>query len=90
MSAKQTAVAHSRSLWNCALAPGWTVQEVEILKIALMKFGIGRWKAIERSECLPTKNISQMYLQTQRLVGQQSLAEFMGLHVDLEQVWLRN
>ena len=31
-----------------------------------------------------------MYLQTQRLVGQQSLAEFMGLHLDLEQIWLKN
>ena len=45
------------SLWNYALSPGWTRQEVEILKIALMKFGVGRWKAIENSECLPTKTI---------------------------------
>lgn len=81
---------HSKSLWNYALSPGWTKQEVEILKIALMKFGVGRWKNIEKSECLPTKTIAQMYLQAQRLVGQQSLAEFMGLHIDLEQIWLKN
>ncbi|CDW87157.1 glycoside hydrolase family 16 [Stylonychia lemnae] len=31
-----------------------------------------------------------MYLQTQRLVGQQSLAEFMGLHLDLEQIFIKN
>ena len=31
-----------------------------------------------------------MYMQTQRLVGQQSLAEFMGLHLDLQKVWERN
>lgn len=55
-----------------------------------MKFGVGRWRAIEKSECLSTKTIGQMYLQAQRLVGQQSLAEFMGLHLDLEQIWLKN
>ena len=27
-----------------------------------------------------------MYLQTQRLLGQQSLAGFMGLHLDLERI----
>ena len=53
----------SLSLWNYALSPGWSRQEVEILKIAMMKFGVGRWKAIETSECLPTKTIAQMYLQ---------------------------
>jgi len=60
------------------------------LKIALMKFGVGKWKAIEDSGCLPTKTIGQMYLQAQRLLGQQSLAEFMGLHLDLEKIWLSN
>lgn len=31
-----------------------------------------------------------MYMQTQRLLGQQSLAEFMGLHLDLERIYARN
>ena len=31
-----------------------------------------------------------MNLQTQRLLGQQSLAEFMGLHVNLDQVFVAN
>ena len=55
-------IGSSRSLWNFALSPGWTPQEVEILKIALMKHGIGKWSKIVESDCLPTKNISQMYL----------------------------
>ena len=29
-------------------------------------------------------------MQTQRIIGQQSLAEFMGLHIDLEKVWEKN
>lgn len=29
-------------------------------------------------------------MQTQRLVGQQSLGEFMGLHIDLERVFADN
>lgn len=43
-----------------------------------------------RSNCLPGKSIGQIYMQTQRLIGQQSLGEFMGLSVDLEKVFLDN
>lgn len=57
-------VGQSRSLWNFALSPGWEPKEAEILKIALMKFGVGRWVKIAKSECLPTKTIGQMYIQT--------------------------
>ena len=45
-----------------------------ILKLALMKFGVGKWKEIVESECLPGKLIQQLNGQTQRLMGQQSLA----------------
>ena len=79
-------MAESKSLHNYTLSPGWTEEEVQTLSIALMKFGIGKWKKIQASGCLPSKTISQMNLQTQRLLGQQSLAEFMGLHVNLEHV----
>lgn len=80
----------STSLWNYTLSPGWTLEEVEVLKIALIKYGIGRWSRIKEVNCLPGKTIVQMNLQTQRLIGQQSLAEFMGLHVNLEQIFLDN
>jgi hypothetical protein len=83
-------ISDSKSLWNYTLSPGWTIEEVEVLKIALMKYGIGKWKRIQRSNCLPGKTIAQMNLQTQRLLGQQSLAEFMGLNVDLEKVFQDN
>eukprot|EP00347_Sterkiella_histriomuscorum_P015500 403356794 len=83
-------MADSKSLHNYTLSPGWTREEVDILKIALMKFGIGKWKKIQKSGCLPSKTISQMNLQTQRLLGQQSLAEFMGLHVYLDRVFRDN
>eukprot|EP00347_Sterkiella_histriomuscorum_P017240 403350146 len=83
-------VAESKSLWNYALSPGWTPQEVDVLKIALMKFGIGKWTIIDKSGILPTKTIQQCYLQTQRILGQQSLAEFMGLHVDIDKIALDN
>ena len=80
----------STSLWNYTLNPCWTLEEVEVLKIALIKYGIGRWSRIKEVNCLPGKTIVQMNLQTQRLLGQQSLAEFMGLHVNLEQIFLDN
>jgi hypothetical protein len=77
---------HSQSLKNGTLAPGWRTDEVEVLKVALMKYGIGRWKKIMNSECLPGKTPSQLSSQTQRLLGQQSLAEYMHLHLDIDKV----
>jgi len=64
----------SRSLWNYTLSPGWTLQETETLRLALLKFGVGRWKHILDSKCLPGKTNAQINLQTQRMLGQQSLA----------------
>ncbi|KAJ1661727.1 hypothetical protein IW140_006323 [Coemansia sp. RSA 1813] len=76
----------SASLWNCTLSPGWTQEEVQILRQALLRFGIGNWMKIIESECLPGKTIAQMNLQTQRMLGQQSTAEFNGLHIDALQI----
>ncbi len=44
------------------------------LKLALEKFGIGRWVQIVDSGVLPGKLIQQLNGQTQRLLGQQSIA----------------
>jgi hypothetical protein len=54
--------------------PGWTREESDILRKALMKFGIGNWKEVIESGCLPGKTNAQMNLQLQRLLGQQSTA----------------
>jgi hypothetical protein len=80
----------SRSLWNYTLSPGWRDEEVRVLKLLLQKFGIGKWKKIQNSGCLPGKQIGQIYMQTQRLVGQQSLGEFIGLRLDLQKVFRDN
>lgn len=64
----------SASLWNCTLSPGWSREEADILRNALMKFGVGNWKDIVESGCLPGKNPAQLNLQTQRMLGQQSTA----------------
>ena len=40
-------VADSKSLSNLSLSPGWSYEEGMILKIALQKFGIGKWRKIE-------------------------------------------
>lgn len=83
-------VGDSVSLWNYTLSPGWSNEEVEVLKVLLIKYGIGRWRKIEQSQCLPGKSISQLIIQTQKLLGQQSLAEFIGLRIDLEKVFHDN
>ena len=80
----------SESLWNYTLSPGWSRGEVEVLKLALQKFGIGKWSKIIRSQCLPGKSIGQIYLQTQRIMGQQSLGDFMGLRADIEKIFIDN
>ena len=80
----------SESLWNYTLSPGWSRGEVEVLKLALQKFGIGKWSKIIRSQCLPGKSIGQIYLQTQRIMGQQSLGDFMGLQADIEKIFIDN
>ncbi|KAG2176836.1 hypothetical protein INT44_007500 [Umbelopsis vinacea] len=80
----------SASLWNCTLSPGWTEEESETLRKALMLFGIGNWAKIIESDCLPGKTNAQMNLQLQRLLGQQSTAEFAGLHIDPKVIGARN
>ncbi|OUM61143.1 hypothetical protein PIROE2DRAFT_12941, partial [Piromyces sp. E2] len=72
----------STSLWNCTLSPGWTQEESDILRDALIYYGIGNWKDIIEHGCLPDKTNAQMNLQLQRMLGQQSTAEFQNLHID--------
>lgn len=67
-------IGDAASLWNFSPSPGWTKDEVLVLKAALAKFGIGRWVQIMDSGLLPGKLIQQLNGQTQRLLGQQSLA----------------
>src|SRR5262249_7308776 len=55
-------------------SPGWTEEEVEVLRNALLKFGVGNWAKIIESQCLAGKTVAQMNLQTQRMLGQQSTA----------------
>ena len=80
----------SKSLWNFSLSPGWTKKEVEVFGAALIKYGIGSWKKIIDHRCLPGKTVAQLYNQSQRLLGQQSLAEWQGLSVDIPAIFARN
>lgn len=80
----------SKSLWNFSLSPGWTKKEVEVFEAALTKYGIGNWTNIIKHRCLPGKTVAQLYNQTQRLLGQQSLAEFQGLSLNIRAIFARN
>ena len=74
------------SRWNFTPSPGWTKEEVLILKLCLAKHGIGRWVQILDMGLLPGKLIQQLNGQTQRLLGQQSLAAYTGLKVDIDRI----
>ena len=69
--------------WNFTPSPGWTKDEAALLKLCLMKFGVGKWVQILDTGLLPGKLIQQLNGQTQRLLGQQSLAG-AELHTRLE------
>lgn len=45
-----------------------------MLKLCLMKYGVGKWVQILETGLLPGKLIQQLNGQAQRLLGQQSLA----------------
>lgn len=68
------------------MSPGWSREEAETLKLLLMRHGVGRWVRISDSGLLPGKQIQQLSAQTQRLLGQQSLAAFTGLQVDVDRI----
>ena len=44
-----------------------------MLRLALMRFGVGNWKTIIAERVLPGKSLAQLVCQTQKLLGQQSL-----------------
>ena len=46
-----------------------------------MRLGVGRWVQIQATGLLPGKMVQQLNGQTQRLLGQQSLAAYTGLQV---------
>jgi hypothetical protein len=72
--------------WNFTPSPGWTKEELHILRLCLMRFGVGQWLQILNTGLLPGKLIQQLNGQTQRLLGQQSLAACSGLKVDIDRI----
>lgn len=79
-------IGDARSLWNFTPSPGWTKEEVGVLRLCLMKFGVGMWVQIVDSGVLPGKQIQQLNGQTQRFLGKQSLAEYTRLKVDVDAI----
>ncbi|CAD7705149.1 unnamed protein product [Ostreobium quekettii] len=79
-------IGDTASLWNHTAAPGWTPEDVRVLKLGLMKFGMGQWVKILDTGLLPGKLIQQLNGQTQRMVGQQSLGAFTGLRLDVDKL----
>merc|ERR1712130_1051786 len=77
-----------KSLWNYTLSPGWSVFDAHILRLAIMKYGCGAWRQIGRH--FPLKGCGQLNLQTQRLFGQQALAEFSKAHIDPNRLKVEN
>ena len=79
-------IGDARSLWNFTPSPGWTKEEVGVLRLCLMKFGVGMWVQIVEAGVLPGKQIQQLNGQTQRFLGKQSLAEYTRLKVDVDAI----
>jgi len=82
--------SESPSLWNCTLSPGWGAEDIQTLRMAIAKFGLGHWTSIIQQGSLPEKTPAQLSIQTQRLLGQQSLGDFMDINLDTDHVLLDN
>lgn len=67
-------VAAATCSWNFTPSPGWSKEESLVLKLLLLRFGIGAWGAIQATGLLPGKLVQQLSSATQRLLGQQSTA----------------
>lgn len=76
----------SDSLCNASVSPGWNEEEIKVLRLAIMKFGLGNWTELIEGGYLPGKSISQLNNQVRRMLGQQSSAEFAGLHIDVSKI----
>merc|ERR1719427_114630 len=78
----------SASLWNAVACPGISREEVELLRLALIKYGCGNWDKIMYH--FPFLKTFQMNIQTQQMFGQQSLREFNDLHLDPKVILQKN
>ena len=76
----------SQSLWNCSIAPGWSKPEEDLFEKAVMKFGVGKWKRLVESGLFKSENIRRLQSKLCRLLGQQTLVGFIGLHIDIKAV----
>ena len=56
-SKKEGGFMEDKSRWNYSLSPGWSKEEIQILKWALQVYGVGKWRQIEEAKVLPSKNI---------------------------------
>jgi hypothetical protein len=75
---------------NASVAPGWSVEELSLLKLCLMKCGIGQWSKILQLGLLPGKQVTQLYAATQRMLGIQSLAAYTGQKLDVDAISAAN
>ena len=46
--AEQSHQWQSASAFNYSWSPGWSQKDKDVLRNALMKFGVGRWKKLEK------------------------------------------
>ena len=52
----------SDSVWNCSKQPGWTKLDITLLRLGVMKFGVGKWKDFLEANLLPNKPVMACYL----------------------------
>ena len=64
----------------------WTDKEIDILKDAIKKFGIGRWKLIRDSGCLPRKTMQHMIRKTKKLIGKFYFSKCRDMRIDIDEL----
>eukprot|EP00924_Labyrinthula_sp_SR-Ha-C_P016352 snap_masked-scaffold_6-processed-gene-0.28-mRNA-1 protein AED:0.57 eAED:0.60 QI:0/0/0/1/1/1/2/0/587 len=65
-----------------SLSQKWLPVEKDILRQCIQVFGVGNYSKIHSGNYLPYKTTQQLYTQTQRLLGKQSIMEYSTLRLD--------
>ena len=65
---------------------GWLPIELRILKLCILKYGVGNYKQMLGRLHIPSKNKAQLYARTQRLLGVQAIREYHGIKLDVDEV----
>ncbi|KAJ6227381.1 ubiquitin-associated/translation elongation factor ef1b [Anaeramoeba flamelloides] len=90
MSDTKWTAKYVSSLFNESSSQGWSIEETQVLRECIRRYGYSCWETIMKKNLIPGKTHSQLYHHSMRLCGQQSLYLYKGIHLDVNHLYLEN